>query len=383
MERALPEIFGSFNDARKNGFLSVKKLKDDGLGVVGTFCTYTPWELIRAAGLVPVGLCSTSDETIAVAERTLPANLCPLIKASYGFAVADKCPYMYFSDLVVGETTCDGKKKMYELLGRIKNVHVMRLPQAQDGEAAKSEWLLEVKRLKGVLEERFGREITDDGLKRAIKERNLERAKLKRFYELSALTPPPMTGLSQLRLLFGSQFKFNQEEKIAEIEAATSSVLAARAKGEKPVDESRKRLVITGCPMGGATEKVVAALEDAGGVVVAFENCTGAKQYDRLVPEDGDPWSNLADHYLSIGCAVMAPNPNRLELLERLVKTFAADGVVEMVLTACQPYSVESFTVRERLKGLGVPFLGLETDYSTSDVESLKTRAAAFLETLS
>ncbi|MDR2455029.1 MAG: 2-hydroxyacyl-CoA dehydratase, partial [Deltaproteobacteria bacterium] len=86
MENALPSIFESFNDARKSGFLAVKKLKDDGLGVVGTFCTYTPWEVIRAAGLVPVGLCSTSDETVAVAEKTLPANLCPLIKASYGFA---------------------------------------------------------------------------------------------------------------------------------------------------------------------------------------------------------------------------------------------------------------------------------------------------------
>ena len=383
MENALPEIFDSFNDARKSGFLAVKKLKDDGLGVVGTFCTYTPWEIIRAAGLVPVGLCSTSDETVAVAEKTLPANLCPLIKASYGFAVADKCPYMYFSDLVVGETTCDGKKKMYELLGRIKDVHVMRLPQAQDGEATKSEWLGELKRLKAVIEERFGRVITDEDLGKAIKERNLERAKLKEFYELSALDPPPMTGLSQLRLLFGSQYKFDQEAKIAEIEAATRGLLAAREKGERPVESSRKRILVTGCPMGGATEKIVMALEDAGGVVVAFENCTGAKQYDRQIPEDGDPWSNLADHYLSIGCAVMAPNPNRLELLERLAKQFAVDGVVEMVLTACQPYSVESFTIREKLKNLGIPFLSLETDYSTADVESLKTRAAAFLETLS
>ena len=118
-------------------------------------------------------------------------------------------------------------------------------------------------------------------------------------------------------------------------------------------------------------------------MVVAFENCTGAKQYDRLVPEDGDPWRNLADHYLSIGCAVMTPDANRLELLDRLRTRFAADGVVEMVLTACQPYSVESFTVRERLRESGTPFLSLETDYSTADVERLKTRSAAFIETLS
>ncbi|MDR2934480.1 MAG: 2-hydroxyacyl-CoA dehydratase, partial [Candidatus Adiutrix sp.] len=109
-----PEIFESFADARRNGFLSMKALKEKGVGVVGTFCTFAPLEVFLAAGLAPVGLCSTSDETIAEAEKTLPRNLCPLIKASYGFAVTDKCPYMYFSDLVVGENTCDGKKKMYE-----------------------------------------------------------------------------------------------------------------------------------------------------------------------------------------------------------------------------------------------------------------------------
>jgi benzoyl-CoA reductase/2-hydroxyglutaryl-CoA dehydratase subunit BcrC/BadD/HgdB len=382
-DRPLPDIFESFGQARKNGFLDIKKLKQRGLGVVGTFCTYTPWELFMAAGLIPVGLCSTSDETIPEAEKTLPANLCPLIKASYGFAVADKCPYMYFSDLVVGETTCDGKKKMYEYLGRIKDVHVMQLPQAQESQAAKAFWLSELMRLKERLEEKFSCTITDDDLRGAIRARNLERAKLKEFYELSTLCPPPMTGQSQLTFLFGSQFRFNQEEKLAEIEATTNRLREAYQKGERPVDASRKRIVITGCPMGGATEKVVKAIEECGAVVVAFENCTGAKQHDRQVPETGNPWTNLADFYLGIGCAVMSPNPNRYELLERLCDQFSTDGVVEMVLTACQPYSVESGQIREHLRAKGIPFLSLETDYSSSDLELLRNRAGAFVETLS
>ena len=73
-----------------------------------------------AMGAVTVGLCSMTDETIPIAERDLPRNLCPLIKASYGFAVSDKCPFFYFSDVVVGETTCDGKKKMYEYMSAEK-----------------------------------------------------------------------------------------------------------------------------------------------------------------------------------------------------------------------------------------------------------------------
>ena len=129
---ALPEIFETFADARKKGFLAMKAEKDKGRNVVGTFCTYTPKELIYAANAVSVSLCSTTDETIPEAEKYLPKNLCPLIKSSYGFAITDKCPYMYFSDLIVGETTCDGKKKMYELLGEVKDTHVMQLPHTKN-----------------------------------------------------------------------------------------------------------------------------------------------------------------------------------------------------------------------------------------------------------
>ncbi len=381
-EIKLPEIFESFSEARKNGFLSMKALKEKGRGVVGTFCTYTPLEIFLAAGLVPVGLCSTSDETVAEAEKTLPRNLCPLIKASYGFAVADKCPYMYFSDLVVGENTCDGKKKMYELLGRIKDVHIMDLPQTQNKEGSRRLWKEEILALKEKVEERFGVKIEEDDLKKAIRDKNRERALLKEFYELSRETPPPMTGLQQLQLLFGAQYKFDQAEKLVELRRTIDDIKKNYAEGQRPVPAQAKRIIVTGCPMGGVTEKVTKAIEESGGVVVAYENCTGAKQIDRQVDENADPYEALTDHYLAIGCSVMTPNPSRLELLERLCREFKADGVVEMVLQACHTYAVEPHTIRDFLTERRIPFLSLETDYSQGDVGQLKTRAAAFIEML-
>ena len=135
--KALPEIFEDFAEQRKNSFLTMKELKDKNIPVIGAYCTYFPQEIAMAMGAVTVGLCSTSDETIPVAERDLPRNLCPMVKASYGFAVSDKCPFFYFSDVVVGETTCDGKKKMYELMSEFKNVYVMELPNSQSETALK------------------------------------------------------------------------------------------------------------------------------------------------------------------------------------------------------------------------------------------------------
>ncbi|GHT65079.1 2-hydroxyglutaryl-CoA dehydratase [Spirochaetia bacterium] len=324
--RPLPDIFESFSEARRQGFIAMKNLKEAkpperGKGVVGTFCSYVPVELFLAAGLIPVGLCSTSDETIGEAEKVLPRNLCPLIKASYGFAATDKCPYMYFSDLVVGETTCDGKIKMYELLGKIKDVHVMELPHSQDKPSSRALWMEEIKRLKNRVEEKFGVTITAENLSRAIRERNRERSLLKKVYELSVMSPPPLSGLQQLQILFGAQFKFDHEQKVRELEKTIDSITNAYKNGERPVSAEAKRIIVTGCPIGGATEKFTRVIEESGAVVVAYENCTGAKQFDRQVDETRDPYEALCDYYLNIGCSVMSPNPNRFELLGRPLRS--------------------------------------------------------------
>lgn len=378
----LPEMFENFSEARQKGFLEMKVLKEIGMGVVGVFCTYTPLEIIMAAGLVSVGLCSTSDETIPAAEKVLPQNLCPLIKSSYGFAITDKCPYMYFSDLVVGETTCDGKVKMYELLAKEKNVHVMELPRRQDTSEAKALWRAEIVRLKERLEKDFGVEITDEKLREAIRKRNAERRLLKEVYELSAAVPPPMTGQRQLQVLFGSQFKFDPNKKMQELRTVIDGIREVYEAGERPVAESAPRILVTGCPMGGVTEKVVRVIEEAGAVVVVYENCSGAKQMDRQCKEEGDPISNIADHYLQIGCSVMTPDNNRLELLDRLCEQFKVDGVVEMTLQACHTYAVEAYVIKTHLKEKGIPYLQLETDYGTADIGQLSTRAGAFVEML-
>lgn len=85
--KELPEIFEEFAEQRQKSFLVMKEVKDKGIPVIGAYCTYFPQEIAMAMGAVTVGLCSTSDETIPVAEKDLPKNLCPMVKASYGFAL--------------------------------------------------------------------------------------------------------------------------------------------------------------------------------------------------------------------------------------------------------------------------------------------------------
>lgn len=184
--RDLPAIFEEFDEARRAGFVKVMNFKESGGRLVGYLCSHTPIKVIEAAGASGVALCGMSNELVAEAETVLPKNPCPLIKSTYGFAHADKCPYTYFSDLIVGETTCDGKKKMYELLNEIKDTYVMQLPQGQGRSWAADAWREEVRLLKEELERRFGVEVADDDLRRAVRARNRFRRAMVELFELQA-----------------------------------------------------------------------------------------------------------------------------------------------------------------------------------------------------
>ncbi|EPY2272624.1 double-cubane-cluster-containing anaerobic reductase [Clostridium sporogenes] len=379
----LPKNIDKFGEARRKGFVKIKELKDKGYKIVGEFCAYTPWEIIAASGAIPVGLCGTSEEPIEDAEKHLPRNLCPLIKSSYGFALTEKCPYMYFSDVVIGETTCDGKKKMYELLSKMKKVHIMQLPQTQDTKDAFKSWKNEIIKLKKFLEKEFNVEITEQKIKEMIAIKNKERQALREFYELGKLNPPPLTGMEILKVLRGAGFTWDKEDQVRSIDNIVEEIKKQYATGKTNVPKDAKRILITGCPLGEATDKIINNIEENGGVVVAYENCGGAKNLNYLVDENKGPIDALTEKYLNIACSCMSPNNKRIDLISEIIDEYKIDGVVDVILQACHTYNVETTTIKEFvIKEKNIPYMSIETDYSQKDIGQLKTRLAAFTEIL-
>ncbi len=377
---SLPQAFEEYSESRKAGFLRVKSAKESGRKVAGYFCTFTPLEILDAADIIPVSLCGMSAETIPAAERDLPKNLCPLIKSSYGFYISDKCPYTYFADLIVGETTCDGKKKMYELMGRGKEVYVLHLPQGADLPYAKEMWRTELRRFRDYLQDKFGATIPDHALRDAAIKRNLLRKRRTELMELLQAECPPISGTELYTFLDGLGFRFSVDESISAVEELISSV---KQQQSPQVHLHGKRILVTGCPIGGVLGKTVGAVERNGGNVVCFENCSGAKQSDSTVDTDrADILDAIADAYLQVGCAVMTPDSRRMVHLKELLPQYHIDGVIDISLQTCQPYLLETNTVRQLCRDNGVPYLALETDYSPNDAGQLDTRIAAFMETL-
>ena len=377
--KTLPAVFEEFSEQRKKSFITALELKEKGIPFVGGFCTYLPKELPMAMGACMVGLCSKTGETIPDAEKHLPRNLCPLIKSSYGFALTDKCPYFYFSDLIVGETTCDGKKKMYEMLAEFKPVHVMELPNRQSEMGIKL-YAEEIKKFQRVLEEKFDVTITEEDIRKAIHTNNEQREALKAFYGLQKMDPPPMGGLDMHKVLDGVQFRFDIPKATEDIKALTQKVLDEY---DPKKYEGRKRILITGSPIGCSTEKIVNAIENNGGVVVCYENCGGARSVDELVDENcEDVYEALAKRYINIPCSCMSPNPGRPVLMERLLEEYKIDGVIEVVLQACHTFNVESYTIKKCVTNKNIPYMFIETDYSSTDAGQVNTRVGAFMEML-
>lgn len=380
-----PQMMKIFENMRADNALTVQNAKNNGFKVVGMFCAYSPQELVLAAGALPVSLCGTRQEPIPAAEKTLPRNLCPLIKSSFGFAVTDTCPYFRASDFVIAETTCDGKKKMFELLAQYKPLHVMHLPQGADRSGALQWWLEEMYLLKERLEEHLDVTINQEDLRAAIKLSNRERQALKNLLEVNRLDPAPLTGMDMLTAIWVRGFNVDKEEGIGLIEQLTEEIRDIAGQGISPFAKGTPRVLLTGCPVGTGCEKVVRLLEECGGSVVCYENCTGIKTLEYLADEDEqrNPMEAIAERYLQIPCSCISPNPGRLELISRLVSDFQVDGVVDLSWQACHTYIVEGELVRRHVRdNCGLPYIQLETDYSTSDIEQLKTRISAFIEML-
>ena len=382
-EQPLPRTFEEFNEQRKQHFVMVKDFKKAGNRLVGFLCSYTPLEIVDAAGASAVGLCGTSDEVIPNAEQVLPANLCPLIKSTYGFAYSQKCPFTYFSDLIIGETTCDGKKKMYELLNELKPTHILHLPQSRDRAYEREGWYQECILLKERLEELYDITITDDDLRAAVRRRNrLREAQLKMF-ELQAQEPPVMGGVELMSTMFAGTFNFNVDNFTQQIEDTVAARQAAYDAGERPISRDAKRILITGCPVGGVINKIGRTIEQNGGTVVCMDDCSGERTAKMMIdPEAPDIMRAIADRYLEINCSVMTPNDGRMENTLAMCEKYHVDGVIENVLQACHTFNVESARMQKAVEGAGIPYMKIETDYSAGDQGQIDTRIAAFIETL-
>ena len=382
-----PESMGYFDFVMSEVHgLRIRELVDAraaGRKVIGSYCVFVPEEIVVALDGVHVGLCAGAEFGFQAAEEVLPRNICSLIKSAFGFKLGKVCPYVEACDMVVGENTCDGKKKAYEILGGIiDGLYIIDLPQMKNA-SAKTLLKDEYKKFAAKLELLTGKKLTPENLKMGIRKVNDKRRAVNRLSALRKADPTPISGLDSL--LVNQVFFYDDIDRFTGSVNKICDELETRVREKKGVfSAGTPRLVVSGCPMAVPNWKLPAVIEASGAAIVGEELCTGARGARWLVDENGGDvdkmFDNLVDRYLKIECAVFTPNGQRLDHIREMVKEYGADGVVHYNLTFCQPYQIESAPFEKQLEQAKIPVLRIETDYSQDDMGQLKTRIDAFIE---
>jgi benzoyl-CoA reductase/2-hydroxyglutaryl-CoA dehydratase subunit BcrC/BadD/HgdB len=366
--------------------LRVRELVDakaEGRKVVGSFCVFVPEELILAVNGVSVGLCAGAEFNFDGAEEVLPRNLCPLIKSAFGFKRGLVCPYVEASDIIVGENTCDGKKKAYEVLSpMVKDLYIIDLPQMKS-DTGRMLLREEYRKFMTKLEDSSGKKISVETLKKGIEVANAKRKAVKRLAGLRKADPPPISGLDAL--LVNQVFFYDDPVRFTDSVNALCDELEERIKkGEGVFPKGTTRMLVSGCPMAVPNWKIPFIIETSGAVIVGEESCVGERGTQWLTEDKGDTVTelldNITDRYFRIDCAVFTPNPSRIDHVKQMYSEYNAQGVIHYSLQFCHPYIVESGPVETALEKERIPTLRLETDYSQEDAGQIKTRIEAFHE---
>ena len=368
--------------------LRIKELIDEqaaGRKIVGSYCVFVPEEIVLAANATLVGLCAGADFAIDSVEQLIPRNTCSLIKSTFGFKLGRVCPYLEAADMIVGENTCDGKKKAYEVLGGlVDNLYVMDIPQMKSA-VGRDLLKTEYHRFKDAMEALTGKTIDVESLKAGIATVNAKRATMHRLAALRKADPAPISGLDAL--LANQVFFYDNPARFTDAVNKICDELETRIAAKNGiVAAGAPRILISGCPMAVPNWKLPMIVENAGAVIVGEESCIGERGTRNPVDDSGETVEALidaiVDRYFKVDCAIFTPNPDRLDHIATMAREYNAAGVIHYGLQFCQPYLMESLPVEKALKGMGIPVLRIETDYSAEDAPQLQTRVEAFLELL-
>jgi benzoyl-CoA reductase/2-hydroxyglutaryl-CoA dehydratase subunit BcrC/BadD/HgdB len=349
--------------------------------VIGTFCIYVPEEIALAAGVIAIPLCGGNNESVAYADRMLPRDICPLVRSTFGMALSNTCPYKSIKDFAVGETTCDAKKKAWD----ISNTVVLEVPHRK-APVDRQLWLSEVKRFFEMMQELSGLPITAARLKEAIAVCDRRRILLQQISALRALDEPPISGLDALLV---SQVALNQDIQgfVQSAELLLSELRDRVQNKQSAYSEPGRRVLVAGSPSPMGNAKLHYVIESSGMRIVADESCTGSRYFRDCVgptPDDLDGMVEaIANRYFEIDCACFSPNSERLDHISKTLDQYRVQGVIHNILQFCHGYDIEAYNVDRMLKKRSVPSIKIVTDYAEQDIESIRVRLEAFREVIS
>ncbi len=355
-----------------------RKLKGEGRRrIVGYFCSYTPEEIIYAAGAHPFRIFG-SDDTIHLADAHFQSYCCSLVRGALEGALAGR---LDFVDGAVFPHTCDSIQRLSDIwrMNVKAPFHLdVVAPVKLDSESARAYMIEVLQRFTTDLESRLAVKVSREALQRAIGIYNRIRGYLGRLYEIRSEDPGLISG-SDLHAITKASMIMDRDRLLEILPNVVAELDKNKGKGKEPPG---KRLVMAG---GVCTQPdVYRFIEEAGGVVVGDDFCTGSRYFEGMVEEKGDPITAIADRYMT-----RSPCPakhaglfTRADRLVDIVRKKKARGVVFILLKFCDPHAFDYPYLKQALDRAGIPSLLVEVEDRLPSEGQLQTRFETFIEML-
>jgi len=341
---------------------------------IGYFCSYTPVELIRAAGFHPVRIKGTDKESCS-ANEVLCGNICPYIKA-----VVDQKINGNLEDFkgMVFVNSCDGMRRLYDAWtkmdeGKKTFNYILDIPKNTD-DAAVFYYANLLKRFKEKLESYFSLKIHNDEINNSITLYNAVRERVKLFLQKYWGGYIGNSGYEIFSLL---------KKGINAVPEKFNTYLTNLMKQRENIQDTRDipRLFVWGSIM--ENEKIIKVIEDAGAKVVAEDLCNGSRHFDAQIGISEDPILSIARRYIK-----RAPCSRMVDIFERINKILAVmqeksiNAAIYHTLKFCDHNLLDYPVIKKTFQEKKIPLLHLNCDYTVNSEGQIKTRVEAFLEQL-
>lgn len=361
-----------------------KALKSIKKPIMGWVCTYTPIEIIIAAGFYPYRILPTTDPSLA--NSYLDSNFCPYVRSCLGEALGKRPEYV---DNLIIVNSCDAMRRLYDAWRHyVQGTFIYLLDLPRDDSAKAIQYYQDnLQSLIDELEEKFKIKISEDSLYQAISVCNKTRELLTELSDLYVNEQVSLSAVEFLQIVKGSM-AFPQEEYNGLLE----KFIKDAKKEENILPNSsqigdKSKILITGTIMDDLS--IAEVIEDYGGKIVFVDMCTGNRYFQNQIPLktskkiNDNPLKLLAEYYLSkTPCPRMMNLEKRWEYLLKIIKDNQVKGVIFYNLKFCDTSFFELPIIRERLQKYGISSLCLEGEFASSTSGRIKTRIQAFLEVL-
>jgi predicted CoA-substrate-specific enzyme activase len=356
--------------------------KTNGRKKAAYFCTYTPLEILSAAGVDYMRLFRAGDaETLAAGELHTQSVFCDFCKSGIGgFERAD--PTYRAADVLYSFHTCASIKRTSEIIEKFLPVRLLNLPKMRSREPSRAFFAGEIRAFARDLENLTGRPVMDEDIRERIILYNKLRVLLKRISDLRKLPYPILSGREFLEL--AKAYYYVPPERLLPVYARLHEELSEKRDAMRNDGDRPFRFMISGSVGADGDNRLLDLIEgELGAKVVAEDHCAGLKPFCHTVRETGDPIRALADGYLDQApCARMKTLEDSVDFAGSLAREYTADAVIHVTLKFCSCYGVTKRAFFERFQSLGLPVLDLSHSYAGSDYGQIKTRLEAMMELL-